>query len=379
MELSSPNPFIQYRDRLDSYAAARSAGWSDQDFVDLVESLDSAIAEVDGAGFRVTPTTNEQALATALAMRADRLWIKDDTGNVAGSHKARHLFGVVLHHAVASVQGELAIASCGNAALAAAVLAKAAERPIEVFIPTWADPVVAGKLERLDARITVCERRPGEDGDPTYLRFAEAVRRGSVPFSCQSTMTPTTLDGGRTIGWELADQLRDGGVGRTVRLFVQIGGGALASAAWMGLQSGGRFDAVLHPVQTEACAPLARAWDLLAGSGGDVTARLALAADQPERFMWPWEDVGTSAASGILDDLTYDWLTVIGPTLTSGGWPVTVTEDTILEAHRLARSHTTIRVDPTGSAGLAGVVNERARGTLAADADTVALFTGIER
>ncbi len=34
----------------------------------------------------------------------------------------------------------LAIASCGNAALAAATLARAAAWPIEVFVPDWADP-----------------------------------------------------------------------------------------------------------------------------------------------------------------------------------------------------------------------------------------------
>ncbi|NIR37703.1 MAG: hypothetical protein GWN79_06755, partial [Actinobacteria bacterium] len=77
----------------------------------------------------------------------------------------------------------LAIASCGNAALAAAVVARAEQRDLRVFIPTWADEAVVEDLERLDARIEVCERREGESGDPTYLRFLEAVDDGATPFS----------------------------------------------------------------------------------------------------------------------------------------------------------------------------------------------------
>src|SRR6516225_7193896 len=44
----SDNPFIRYRRLLASYRP-------DLDFVQLVESLDDAIAAVDGKGFRITP------------------------------------------------------------------------------------------------------------------------------------------------------------------------------------------------------------------------------------------------------------------------------------------------------------------------------------
>ena len=51
---------------------------------------------------------------------------------------------------------ELAIASCGNAALAAAVIARASNRPLRVFVPTWADDSVIARLRELDAQIEVC-------------------------------------------------------------------------------------------------------------------------------------------------------------------------------------------------------------------------------
>ena len=62
------NPFVSYRDRLDSYAQALTRGWSDHQFVDLVGRLDRQVAEVAGHGFRVTPTTAQPALARALGL-----------------------------------------------------------------------------------------------------------------------------------------------------------------------------------------------------------------------------------------------------------------------------------------------------------------------
>ncbi len=392
-DLSSDNPFIRYRERLDSYRMALANGRSDADFVALVRRIDEAIAEVAGHGFVVTPTRVSPELAQSLGIEAT-IHVKDDTGNVGGSHKARHLFGVMLHLAVAgNREGELAIASCGNAAVAAATLARAVTRPLRVFIPTWADKAVVGILESLDATVEVCERRPGEAGDPTHLRFSEAVDGGLIPFSVQATSTPTTLDGGRTIGWELADQLAET-KGR-IRLFVQVGGGALASSVWMGLTEGSPNEAVLHAVQTEACAPLARAWRLVAADlavGSDLPepkravellghgsgARRMMLAD-PDRYMWPWEPIGESSATGVLDDVTYDWQTVVAPMIDSGGWPIMVSESQVREANQLGRQTTGIDVDATGTAGLAGLLDPATRSTIESDDQVVVFFTGLQR
>ena len=327
------NPFLQYRQRLESYRLARRSGWSDARFADLVENLDQAVSEVQGHGFAVTPLHEANELATAAFKCQVPLLLKDDTGNVGGSHKARHLFGVLLHHAVTGqCSGELAIASCGNAALAAAILAQAVKRPIKVFIPEWADAGVVAQLRTLNAKVVFCERQQGEQGDPAYLRCLEAIDAGAQPFSCQSTMTPTTLDGGRTIGWELADQLITQSVKGRLELFIQVGGGALASAAWMGLCEGfahhteesepGRpsiIAPVMRAVQTTACAPLDQAWGLLSRACSTPADRLALARSDPSQFMRPWPDVGMSAAAGIIDDVTYDWLPIIAALCESDG------------------------------------------------------------
>ena len=396
----SVNPFIRYRKRLDSYRLATGDGWDDERFVALVNKLDEAVAVVDGHGFTVTPVTDEPELASRISL-PNRLLVKDDTGNVSGSHKSRHLFGVALHQAIAGgPSGELAIASCGNAAMAAAVTARAMDQPLRVFIPTWAEQPVVDKLDALGAHISVEERREGEVGDPTYLRFLEAVEGGATPFSVQGTVTPTTIDGGRTMGWELADQLAEHEVTGTLRVFIQIGGGALAVATWKGLVQGlGENEApitpVLHAVQTEACAPLPRAWELLTrpvspaswperaerivtspGAESDLIEQLV---SQPDDYMWAWEDVGMSAASGILDDVTYDWQPVVKAMLKSGGWPVVITEEQVAKVHEAAHATTKIDVEPTGTAGLSGALDEDTRRAMDSTDTVVALFTGVTR
>ena len=199
------NPFVAFRTLLWSHHAALAAGWSDDRFVDLVRRLDDAVADVDGHGFATTPYRHLTALGDAIGQTGG-IWAKDETGNVSGSHKARHLFGLALHLAVDEVPSTtpLAIASCGNAALGAAVIAGAVGRPLVVHVPTWADDAVLDRLADLGADVRVCRRRDGEAGDPCILRFREMVADGAVPFGCQGTYNLLTLDGGRTLGFELA-------------------------------------------------------------------------------------------------------------------------------------------------------------------------------
>ena len=54
-------------------------------------------------------------------------------------------------------------------------------------------------------------------------------------------------------------------------------------------------------MQTDGCAPLARAWQARSTVGARAEPRW-------DECMWPWEDEPHSAADGILDDETYDWL-----------------------------------------------------------------------
>jgi threonine synthase len=357
------DPFLRYRALLSPYRLARAAGLSDSAWGELVGELDTGLAAVDGRGFRVTPLAPHPALARAAGLACD-LWVKDETGNVSGSHKARHLMLVMLYLRVLEAAGlpagegarsrRLAIASCGNAALAAAVVARAARWPLDVFIPPDASPRVVSRLLDLGAAVTTCERRPGEAGDPCFLRFREAVAAGAIPFGVQGPENGLAIEGGRTLALEMAEGFRDAGAPPDA-LFVQVGGGALASALSQGFALAVALGILPRPprlvaVQTAGCAPLERAWRRL----GETP--LAEAARARSRFMWPWETTPASLAHGILDDETYDWWAIAEGMRATGGQVVVVDEGLVARAHDLGARHTGIRVSPTGSAGLAGAL-----------------------
>ncbi len=380
------NPFITFRTLLWSHHAALAAGWSDDRYVDLVRRLDEAVADVDGLGFQVTPYRHLVALGDAVGQTGG-IWAKDETGNVSGSHKARHLFGLALHLEVDGVPSTtpLAIASCGNAALAAATVARAAGRPLAVQVPMWADEGLLGRLDDLGADVRVCERRAGEAGDPCLHRFREMVADGAVPFCCQGTENLLTLDGGRTLGFELAAQWAAHGRSPT-RLLVQVGGGALASSTVQALddvvaRGGPTTRPRLVAVQHEGCAPLARAFNRVAVAD-DPMATLVLpdATSDDGSAMWPWMDPA-SVATGLLDDVVYDWRALVhymllGPT---PGGPVVATEADVVEAYALVMAHTGVPADPTGTAGLAGLLAARRDGCIDPDEEVVILLTGVDR
>jgi threonine dehydratase len=329
-------------------------------FVDVVERLDDAVAKVDGKGFAATPFAFNVELGA---------WVKDETGNVGGSHKGRHLMGLAVWLDVVEIERSrpMVIASCGNAALAAAVVARAAGRPLTVYVPTWADEGVVGRLGDLGAAVEVCPRLESDPpGDPCVRRFREAVVGGAVPFSCQGPDNGLTIDGGRTLGYELAEA----GIALD-NVVVQVGGGALASSVAQGLSEAVALGAVaampaIHVVQAAAHAPMVRAWE----------RRRPDARHHRHDLMWPWEPPGESVATGILDDETYDWAAVLDALERTGGRAVTVTEAELHTANERGRAATGIAVSATGSAGLAGLDVLRAARAIGPEQVAAVLFTG---
>lgn len=377
-----PNPFIRHRELLHSWHLARRRGQSDEAYIELVRALDAAIARVDGHGFRTTPFGTHSALNERLGLD---VWVKDETGNVSGSHKARHLMGIMLYLQVIERREKppLAIASCGNAALAAAVIARAADRALQVFVPTDAEPAVLERLQALGAEIATCPRQPEVPGDPCVHRFHEAVAGGALPFCCQGNENGLTIEGGETLAYEMITAL--GGT-ELDHVVIQVGGGALASAVIQAFRLAHRAGWLtqlprFHTVQTQGAAPLKRAWDLVQEqlrTVGELDA-LERATKHRSEFMWPWEETPRSVAHGILDDETYDWLTIVKGMLASKGVPVVVDEDTLKEANALARETTRINVDHTGSAGLAGLLQLRRDGIIEAGERVVVIFSGTQR
>jgi threonine synthase len=395
------NPFVRYRALMHSYRVALAHGISDAAYRDLVASLDGSVAAVDSHGFTTTPFFRSRELSDALGFSGPGgVWVKDETGNVSGSHKGRHLMGVLIHLAVMEESGlldqagrrDLAIASCGNAALAAAVVARAGGWPLTVFVPPDANAAIVHQLGELQANVVTCPRQPGELGDPAYLRLREKLDKGALPFTTQGNENGLTIEGGETLGYELVTDLASSvGSGADLdHLIVQVGGGALASSCVQSLKEAVELGALgrlprIHTVQTSGAHPLERAYArvraLLPDGPGPKAVRQAMAHATAHRsaFMQPWDEEPKSVATGILDDETYDWRAVVEGMLLTGGQPLVVSEDLLLAANRLAVAETGIQVDPTGSSGLAGLLHMRHSGVIGEDDRAAVLFTGIQR
>ncbi len=392
--------FIEFRDHLDTYRMAIERGWSDDRYVELVTELDRALLAAGGVGFRTTPLVELGFVDPRFATTA-ATFVKVETGNVGGSHKARHLFGLLIQATIdeRTVDAErdrrsdapLAIASCGNAALGAAVVARAVGRRLLVFVPAGADASVVSELDRLGAEIEVCQRVRGETGDPCVDALHRAIDAGARPFTVQGPICPGVIDGGRTLGLELGGQLAALDVAPT-DLYVQIGGGALATAVVDGLERSGRLAVLprLHPVQPAAAHPYVAAWQRIrprlvalvesTRSAGLDDRDLGRELADPERrraidaviarsddAMQPWPGEPRSVATGILDDVTYDWKTVLGHQCHTGGWPVLVDEPDFERAQRdlagLLRDvdPALVAADATGAAGFAGLLSDSLR------------------
>ncbi len=407
--MADANPFIAHRHLLDLHRHAAARGLDDDGYCSLVAEADERVAEVDGHGFQTTEVVELRDVPVG----ASPVVAKVETGNVGGSHKARHLFGLLLYllideragragspaPAVAQPAGQpLAIASCGNAALGAAVVARAAERALRVFVPTDADPSIVERLEALQADVQHCERRPGERGDPCVARLGEAIDGGARPFTVQGPVCPDVIDGGRTLGLELAAQLDELDV-VPAAIYIQIGGGALATATMDGLRRAwpDRSLPRLYPVQAETAHPYVAAWrrvsdralhDLgVEGADSDEQRAAALTVhlgaidldellDRNGEAMVPWPTTPHSVASGILDDVTYDWRTVLRHQVETGGHPVLVTEEMFGTAKALVAGQVDPAPDETGAAGLAGLLTRAAAEPSTALGPSVVLLTG---
>ena len=188
-------------------------------------------------GFTVTPFARSPSLSGAIG--AD-VWVKDETGNVGGSHKGRHLVTILLHLVAAESlrarrpgsRPPLAIASCGNAAIAAATLAPAGRRGRSTCsCRRGRRPEVLGLLESLGAR------------DPPVPAAARPTRRAtrpccasarpSPPAPCRSACRARRTRCASTAGARSGGRSPTAGVGLD-RVLVQVGGGALRGVHRMG-------------------------------------------------------------------------------------------------------------------------------------------------
>ena len=88
------NPFVRYGPRLAWWGFARTHGMTEAACVALTREL--------ADGFEITPFAHSPLVSSGCGANAS---IKDETGNVGGSHKGRHLVTILLHLVAAEALG----------------------------------------------------------------------------------------------------------------------------------------------------------------------------------------------------------------------------------------------------------------------------------
>ena len=298
-----------------------------------------------------TPLLPLRRLAADLGLR--HVWGKDEGQNPTGSFKARGLGMAITRARTLGARGFI-IPSAGNAGGAAAVYAAACGLPCAVIVPRATPPAAVAEAAIAGATVFTI---PGTIADAGRVVGRVAPDLGW--FDLSTLKEPYRLEGKKTMGLELAEQLD----WRLPDLLLYPTGGGtglvgipkafdeLTQLGWVTGRT--RFVAV----QAEGCAPVVKAFH----AGAENTTA--------------WENPVTDAA-GLRVPSPFAGRQMLRVLRESGGGAVAVSEQAIVEAqHRLARLEG-VWTSPEGAALVAALGMMKAAGQVAADTRIVIMLTG---
>jgi threonine synthase len=279
------------------------------------------------------------------------VYIKDEGLNPTGSFKARGLSAAVT---MAKAYGlkKLAIPSAGNAASALAAYAAAAGLEAHIFMPK--DVPLANRVEceiygahvtLVDGLISDCARMVGERKEKEGW------------FDVSTLKEPFRLEGKKTMGYEVAEQL---GWQVPRGIIYPTGGGVGLIGMWKAFDEMEKLGWIgserpqMVSVQSSGCAPIVKAWD----------------EGKPTADFWP---NANTLAAGLRVPKPYGDYLILDILKQSGGVALAVTDQEIMEALRQWARAEGIFAAPEGAAALAAYRKLRANEFFAAD-DPVVLF-----
>jgi threonine synthase len=299
-----------------------------------------------------TPLLPLPRLAAELGLR--HLWGKDEGQNPTGSFKARGLGMAITRARTLGARG-FVIPSAGNAGGAAAVYAARCGLPCAVIVPRGTPPAAVAEAAIAGAAVFTIEGSIATAG-----KIVAKVAPELGWFDLSTLKEPYRLEGKKTMGLELAEQLD-----WTMPdfLFYPTGGGTglvgipkgyeeLRAMRWVA-GSLPRFVAV----QAEHCAPIVRAFH----AGAPTTT--------------PWDNPTTHAA-GLRVPSPFAGRQMLKVLRESHGDAVAVSEDGIREAQRRLARLEGIWTSPEGAALVSALTTLRERGTVTPDARVVLVLTG---
>lgn len=183
------------------------------------------------------------------------LWIKDESLNPTQSFKARGM-SVAVSMAKHLGATKLAVPSAGNAGGALAAYAARAGLEAHVFMPRDTPRANIIECRQLGAQVMLIDGLITDCG-------AEIARRKKAWFDMSTLKEPYRLEGKKTLGYELAEQL---GWRLPEVILYPTGGGTGLIGMWKAfieLEALGWIDGKrprMYSVQASGCAPIVRAF-----------------------------------------------------------------------------------------------------------------------
>jgi threonine synthase len=206
-------------------------------------------------GEGATPLLRLPRLERELAVQ--ELYVKDESQNPTGSFKAR---GMSVAVTVAKRLGATAFVapSAGNAGGALAAYGARAGLPVRVYVPRDTPRLLIEEMQSYGTEVVLVDGLIDDAG-----RAAAEYARESNAFNVATFREPYRVEGKKTMGYELIEQL-----GRVPGTIVYpTGGGTGLVAMWKAfdeLQHLGWIGAerpAMIAVQAEGCAPIVRAFE----------------------------------------------------------------------------------------------------------------------
>jgi threonine synthase len=291
-------------------------------------------------GEAMTPLIALDKLARRLDLGA--LWVKDEGRLPTGSFKAR---GLALAVTMAHELGvrEMAIPTNGNAGAAMAAYASRAGIRSVCFCPADTPDANVREMAMLGAATYLVDGLIDDCG-----KLVTQGERERGWFNCSTLKEPYRIEGKKTMGLELAEQLdwelpdvilypTGGGTG-LIGMWKAFG--ELEALGWIGSRR-----PRMIAVQAAGCAPIVRAFE----SGAATASR--------------WENAHTVAA-GIRVPAAIGDALILDAVRASGGIAVAVDDDAIEAAWHAAATGEGVLLCPETAATLAAIELARARGSV---------------
>ena len=311
----------------------------------------------------VTPVTLGEGWTPMLqSRRYPGLLLKEEGANPTGTFKAR---GLSLAVTMAKHYGlkHLAVPSAGNAAGALAAYAAAAGIAAHLFMPqhvpfaNYLEGVVYGAdVTMVDGLISDCARLVGER---IKQQKASGTPEAETWFDISTLKEPFRVEGKKTMGYELAEQL---GWRYPDAVFYPTGGGVGLIGMWkafdemeeLGWIERGAKRPRMYALQSTGCAPIAKAFD----------------EHRPASEFFVHAD---TFASGLRVPKPYGDTIILDILARSGGKAIASTDERILESILDWAKHEGLFLSPEGAAATAAYDHLLATGELQ-PSDTVVLF-----